>query len=249
MVRNTSPTIYHSNPRGSATDISLSLPDELKAVIQSLYDIQSITAGYLPNSQPQLESAFRTLTRNLSTLHDMTLPLDNPSSKSTSSIQARQIPDSILDYVDAGRNPDIYTREFVELDQRGNASLNGKMTAFRDFSRVLAEEIKQGIEGTAGEVDKILGTYGLLSGEGENGGVKAEASVEGAIASGSIDSAAAVGQQSNGAGPPAPAQAQISGNVNVEDTSSVMPMTATVAAASSGTKDGPRPGPDPGRPR
>lgn len=141
----------------------VSFTDELKSVIQSLYEIQSITAGYLPNSAPQLSSAFHTLTNNLSTLNNLTLPSSHPSSTTTSAIQSRMIPDSILDYVDAGRNPDIYTREFVELDQRGNACLNGKMTAFADFSRVLAGEIKDGTEGVDWEVDKILETYGLAS--------------------------------------------------------------------------------------
>jgi hypothetical protein len=34
-------------------------------------------------------------------------------------------PPEIIDYVDSARNPDIYTREFVELVQRGNQDLRG----------------------------------------------------------------------------------------------------------------------------
>ena len=51
------------------------------------------------------------------------------------------IPPEIIDYVDDGRNPDIYTREFVELVQRGNAVINGKREAFADFSRIFADKL------------------------------------------------------------------------------------------------------------
>lgn len=46
-----------------------------------------------------------------------------------------------MQYVDNGRNPDIYTREFVELARRGNQQLAGKMTAFGAFRDVLAGEM------------------------------------------------------------------------------------------------------------
>lgn len=52
------------------------------------------------------------------------------------------IPPDIIAYVEEGRNPDIYTREFVELVQRKNALLRGKMEAFRGFAEILQEEMK-----------------------------------------------------------------------------------------------------------
>lgn len=50
-----------------------------------------------------------------------------------------------------GRNPDIYTREFVELARRGNEALKGKSEAFAAFRDVLAEEVRRGVGG-GGEV-------------------------------------------------------------------------------------------------
>lgn len=44
-------------------------------------------------------------------------------------------------YVEDGRNPDIYTREFVEIVAKQNQILNGKMRAFADFRDILAEQI------------------------------------------------------------------------------------------------------------
>jgi mediator of RNA polymerase II transcription subunit 10 len=51
------------------------------------------------------------------------------------------IPPELLQYVDNGRNPDIYTREFVELARKGNQLMKGKLEAFGSFRDVLAGEM------------------------------------------------------------------------------------------------------------
>ena len=59
----------------------------------------------------------------------------------TSSSLSVQIPPEIIEYVETGRNPDIYTREFVELVQRQNAMLKAKSDALAAFRDVLGDEI------------------------------------------------------------------------------------------------------------
>jgi len=51
------------------------------------------------------------------------------------------IPPEVITYVEDGRNPDIYTREFVELVQKSNQLMKGKAEAFSSFRDILAEEI------------------------------------------------------------------------------------------------------------
>lgn len=51
------------------------------------------------------------------------------------------VPRELVTYVDGGRNPDIYTREFVELVRRENQLMKGKMDAFASFRDVLAREV------------------------------------------------------------------------------------------------------------
>ncbi|KAI1630748.1 mediator complex, subunit Med10 [Biscogniauxia mediterranea] len=53
------------------------------------------------------------------------------------------IPPELIQYVDNGRNPDIYTREFVELVRRGNQLMRGKQNAFASFRDVLAGEMEK----------------------------------------------------------------------------------------------------------
>ncbi|KAJ5122562.1 Mediator complex subunit Med10 [Penicillium atrosanguineum] len=136
--------------------------DDLKDVIQHLFEIQSAVHGYLgPETQQELVRKIKNLTLALSTLSkDTDLPPDHqadtttdPSNPSLSSIQ---LPPEIIDYVDSARNPDIYTREFVELVQRGNQDLKGKREAFAGFRDVLAREMRSAMPECRGEVDRIV---------------------------------------------------------------------------------------------
>lgn len=76
-----------------------------------------------------------------------------------------QLPPEIIDYVDAARNPDIYTREFVELVQRGNQDLKGKKEAFASFRDVLATEMRSAMPECRREVDRVVANTAGPSGE------------------------------------------------------------------------------------
>lgn len=51
------------------------------------------------------------------------------------------LPREVIQYVEDGRNPDIYTREFVELVIKQNQMMKGKRGAFAAFRDVLATRI------------------------------------------------------------------------------------------------------------
>ncbi|CDK24512.1 unnamed protein product [Kuraishia capsulata CBS 1993] len=53
------------------------------------------------------------------------------------------IPMEVLNYVEDGRNPDVYTREFVEVVRKVNQFLNGKAVGFGRFRDVLGDKIIQ----------------------------------------------------------------------------------------------------------
>ncbi|MCJ1401172.1 RNA polymerase II mediator complex subunit [Xylographa trunciseda] len=106
------------------------IDDLLKDVIQHLYAIQSSVHGYLgPETQQELVRKIKTLTASLHAL-----------SLSASALPVL-VPPEIIAYVEEGRNPDIYTREFVELVQRGNAYVRRKSEALGAFRDALAEEV------------------------------------------------------------------------------------------------------------
>lgn len=51
------------------------------------------------------------------------------------------IPLDVLQYIEDGRNPDVYTREFVEATRKSNQYLRGKMVAMRELRDVLGQKI------------------------------------------------------------------------------------------------------------
>lgn len=75
---------------------------------------------------------------------------------SESSSLSVHIPPEIVEYVESGRNPDIYTREFVELAQKQNQYLKGKSEAFADFRDELAKEIVKAMPNLKDEVEKRI---------------------------------------------------------------------------------------------
>ena len=83
------------------------------------------------------------------------------------------LPPEIIDYIDHGRNPDIYTREVVEAVQRSNQYLKGKSEAFAGFRDILAEEMVKGIPSCKEDVERVLERSGAVLGEAmrQNGGV------------------------------------------------------------------------------
>jgi mediator of RNA polymerase II transcription subunit 10 len=51
------------------------------------------------------------------------------------------IPLDVLQYIEDGRNPDVYTREFVEATRKSNQYLRGKMFALKDLRDLLGKKI------------------------------------------------------------------------------------------------------------
>ncbi|KAJ5219014.1 Mediator complex subunit Med10 [Penicillium cinerascens] len=143
--------------------------DDLKDVIQHLFEIQSAVHGYLgPETQQELVRKIKNLTLALSTLsNDTDVPpgqqADTTTDPSNPPLSSIQLPPEIIDYVDSARNPDIYTREFVELVQRGNQDLKGKREAFAGFRDVLAREMRSAMPECRAEVDRVVAASACAS--------------------------------------------------------------------------------------
>ncbi|KAL9094606.1 MAG: hypothetical protein Q9165_003165 [Trypethelium subeluteriae] len=134
--------------------------DSLRVTIQNLYEliIQS-NDHHGPTTQNAQANSIRSLARNLAHLSNLAAQHSdaaNPSSKS--SIPA--IPPEIIQYVEEGRNPDIYTREFVEVVQKHNQLLKGRADAMTRFQYVLAREMKGAMPELEGSVRQIVEATG-----------------------------------------------------------------------------------------
>lgn len=70
------------------------------------------------------------------------------------------IPVEIIQYVESSRNPDIYTREFVELVMRYNQAHKGRADAFAQFRDILGAEMASAIPEIKGDVRTVVESTG-----------------------------------------------------------------------------------------
>ncbi|CAH0049076.1 unnamed protein product [Clonostachys solani] len=164
---------------------------KLKDVVQELYQIMVQVSTYDAmgrSSKEVLSSEIKNLSQALQALHTAASPPN----------QLPSVPPELLDYVENGRNPDIYTREFVEAVRRGNQLLKGKLHAFGSFRDVLAAEMAAAMPELRQDVDRVCEATGgkppVTGGEGA-----AEAGASGVAPPRAQDAAAATGP-----GPSAP---------------------------------------------
>ncbi|KAI0480216.1 putative mediator of RNA polymerase II transcription subunit [Xylariaceae sp. FL0804] len=111
-------------------------------------------------SRDVLSRELAQLSRSLQRVHASTS--SSSSSQQQQQLQLPHIPPELVQYVDNGRNPDIYTREFVELVRRGNQLLRGRRAAFAGLRDAIAAAAAQALPELRPDVDRVL----RRSGEG-----------------------------------------------------------------------------------
>ncbi|KAF2455889.1 transcription factor subunit Med10 of mediator complex-domain-containing protein [Lineolata rhizophorae] len=124
----------------------------MKTVVQTLYNLIVTPLEFQgTSSEDALRRDISNLAAQLAHLH-----------RAAPSVSVN-IPPDIIQYVEDGRNPDIYTREFVELVQRNNQRLKGKSDALAAFRDILAADIAGAMPEMRGEVVRVLESVGVGS--------------------------------------------------------------------------------------
>ncbi|KAL7822126.1 transcription factor subunit Med10 of mediator complex domain-containing protein [Trichoderma gracile] len=164
------------------------IEQQLKDVINDFYRIMVQVSTYDSMGRPSkevLSNEIKALSTSLQNVHAAASPPNHLPS----------VPPELLEYVENGRNPDIYTREFVELVRRGNQLMRGKVSAFASFRDVLAEQMSAAMPELRDDVRRVLEATG-----GDTGIVAraAAASASNAAASASSASTAVVGTTASG---------------------------------------------------
>lgn len=70
------------------------------------------------------------------------------------------IPPEVTNYVESSRNPDIYTREFVELVQRTNQMLKGREEAYRFLQEQIAWQLSNAVPELKNDVTRVVEATG-----------------------------------------------------------------------------------------
>jgi mediator of RNA polymerase II transcription subunit 10 len=112
--------------------------------------VQTTTYDAIPGptkSRDVLANEVRQLSRSLGDVH---------ASAQRGEDTLPKVPIELIQYVENGRNPDIYTREFTELVRRTNQVMKGKREAFGRFRDVLATQIKAAMPELSADVDMVV---------------------------------------------------------------------------------------------
>ncbi|KAK7750668.1 RNA polymerase II mediator complex subunit [Diatrype stigma] len=124
------------------------------------------SAAPATSSRDVLANEIRALERSLQAVHRTAT---TPSAEAS----LPPVPPELIQYVEGGRNPDIYTREFVELVRRGNQLVRGKQAAFASFRDVLAAEMEKAMPELRDDAARVVAATTPApagSGEGSGGG-------------------------------------------------------------------------------
>lgn len=70
------------------------------------------------------------------------------------------IPPEVTSYVENSRNPDVFTREFVETVQRMNQMLKGQTQGYRMMQDLLAKAVIKGIPELEDDVKRVVESTG-----------------------------------------------------------------------------------------
>ncbi|KAK9365456.1 transcription factor subunit Med10 of mediator complex-domain-containing protein [Lipomyces kononenkoae] len=126
--------------------------DRLRQIIETILELAIGVHDYesVAQSKEAVVARVNLLTSQLS-------DLDRAAKENVADVL---VPREILQYIEDGRNPNVYTREFVELLVKQNQFVYGKMRAMRDFRDVLADQIRETYPELSNEVDLVLQNTG-----------------------------------------------------------------------------------------
>ncbi|KAB2108841.1 hypothetical protein AG0111_0g2768 [Alternaria gaisen] len=122
---------------------------QLKDIVQNLYNL--IVQAYDHHgskTQEAMKREIQSLIQNLVKL-----------AKTAPSVNIN-IPPEVMSYVENSRNPDIFTREFVETVQRMNQMLYGRVDAYRALQEQLALHVSSAIPELKDDVNSVVESTG-----------------------------------------------------------------------------------------
>ncbi|KAI4651971.1 RNA polymerase II mediator complex subunit [Alternaria ventricosa] len=122
---------------------------QLKDIVQNLYNL--IVQAYDHHgskTQEAIRREIQSLVQNLVKL-----------SRTAPSVNIN-IPPEVMSYVENSRNPDIFTREFVETVQRMNQMLYGRVDAYRALQEQLALHVSSAVPELKDDVTAVVESTG-----------------------------------------------------------------------------------------
>jgi len=127
------PTNGISSTNTDSTDSRFNLLERtLEQFQENARHMGVIASDFTPKSQEPLNQKVHTMISGLQ-------ELDNLKNQFTDV----RVPIELLDYLDQGKNPQLYTRECLERTKQKNKEVNGKIEIYKKFHAHLLQELGQ----------------------------------------------------------------------------------------------------------
>lgn len=106
------------------------LETQLELFIENVRQIRIIVSDFQPQGQNVLNQKIQALVTGLQEVD-----------KLKSQVQDVHVPLEVFDYIDNGRNPQLYTKDCIEKALTKNEQVKGKIDAYRRFKSYLLVEL------------------------------------------------------------------------------------------------------------
>ncbi|GFG37006.1 hypothetical protein Cfor_05419 [Coptotermes formosanus] len=106
------------------------LETQLEMFIENVRQIRIIVGDFQPQGQNVLNQKIQSLVHGLQEID-----------KLKSQVQEVHVPLEVFDYIDQGRNPQLYTKDCIEKALTKNEQVKGKIDAYRKFKAHLLVEL------------------------------------------------------------------------------------------------------------
>ncbi|AGO12106.1 AaceriAEL260Cp [[Ashbya] aceris (nom. inval.)] len=123
----------------------------LASIIESFIEL-GVSVYDFPGTQESTQGMVTNLKRNVERIKLLNQHANDPDSQ----LRNMNIPLEVLQYIEDGRNPDVYTREFVEAIRRSNQYQRAKMHALKKLRDSLAEKIGEEFPDLVPQVQGII---------------------------------------------------------------------------------------------
>ncbi|XP_022648299.1 mediator of RNA polymerase II transcription subunit 10-like [Varroa jacobsoni] len=108
------------------------LESTLESFVENVRQLGIVVADFQPQGQPALNQKITTL-----------VGLMQDIERVRPHVEDIQVPLEVCDYIDEGRNPQLYTKDCMEKALAKNEQVKGKIDAYRRFKALLIVELNK----------------------------------------------------------------------------------------------------------
>merc|ERR1712136_298473 len=108
------------------------LENQLELFIENVRQVKIIVSDFQPQGQSVLNQKINSIVQGLQEVE-----------KLKQQVQEVHVPLEVFDYIDEGRNPQLYTKDCMEKALTKNEQVKGKIDSYRKFRAHMLEELGQ----------------------------------------------------------------------------------------------------------